>query len=153
VAYEVARRLEQRPSAPRPEALFVSGRRAPTVPRADRLHLESDDRLVAELRRQGGTDPRLLDDKEILGMILPALRADYQAVETYTYRPGPPLAIPLTALVGDADPRATPAEAAAWGDHTTASFGLEVFSGGHFYLTEHQETLAALLRSRLTSRV
>lgn len=100
-----------RPSASRPEALFVSGRRAPTVPRADRLHLETDDCLVAELRRQ------------------------------------------VTALVGDADPRVTPAEAAAWGDHTTASFGLEVFSGGHFYLTEHQEKLAALLRSRLTSRV
>ncbi|TKA10409.1 thioesterase II family protein [Actinacidiphila oryziradicis] len=81
------------------------------MPRADRLHLETDDRLVAELRRQ------------------------------------------VTALAGDADPRVTPAEAAAWGDHTTASFGLEVFSGGHFYLTEHQEKLAALLRSRLTSRV
>jgi surfactin synthase thioesterase subunit len=86
-------------------------------------------------------------------MILPALRADYHAIETYTHRPGPPLGIPVTALIGDADPKVTLAEARSWSDHTTASFGLEVFEGGHFYLTSHQDALAAILRSRLASRV
>ncbi|MFJ6068394.1 hypothetical protein ACIQHU_35790 [Streptomyces tendae] len=36
---------------------------------------------------------------------LPVVRADYRAVDTYTYSPGPRLACPATTLVGDDDPR------------------------------------------------
>lgn len=150
VAYETARRLAAEGTGV-PDILFVSGRRAPSTHRDERLHLASDARLVEELRLLDGSGAQALADPEILAMTLPVLRADYRAVETYVPRPGPPLDVPVTAMLGDADPKATVEEAAAWRDHTTAGFDLRVFDGGHFYLADRPVEVTALLRERLTA--
>jgi surfactin synthase thioesterase subunit len=148
VAFEVARRLEHELGVV-PAGLFVSGRRAPTRYRPERVHLRDDDGIVAELKLLSGTDASLLGDTEVLRMILPAIRSDYTAVETYRYVPGPRLSCPLTVLVGDADPATTLDEARAWEDCTTGPFAMRVFAGGHFYLTEHQAEVIDLLRTAL----
>lgn len=132
LAFEVARRLEANGGGL--ARLFVSGRRAPSRHRNENVHLGADDRVVAEMRLIGGTDERFLKDPELLRFILPAVRADYRAIETYAYSPGPPLRCGTTAMVGDADPRTTVEEAAAWAEHSTGDFALRVFPGDHFYL-------------------
>jgi len=145
VAYEVAQRAE-REAGVSPAALIVSGRRAPPRRRTENVHQRDDNGIIAELRRLSGTDADLLADEEMVRMILPAIRGDYRAIETYVYQPGPPLACPITAFVGDEDPQVTLDEARAWAEHTTAGFGLRVFRGGHFYLTARpQETIAQLV--------
>lgn len=87
LGYEVARRL-RRWGHPAPVGLFASGRRAPHINRGEDVHLRDDAGVVAELRRMSGTDSGLLGDDELLRLVLPAVRADYQAVETYRYQPG-----------------------------------------------------------------
>lgn len=139
IAFETAR-LFERAGTPL-LGLFVSGRRGPATLRDERVHLLPDDGLVAEVMRLNGTDPELLRDTEILRMILPAIRNDYRAIETYRYRPARRLRCPITAMVGDADPRATPDEVRTWQEQTNGSFDLQVFTGGHFYLTDHQEAI------------
>ena len=69
------------------------------------MHLGDDERLLAEIVKMEGTEPAMLQDPELVRMILPALRSDYKAAETYRYRPGPPLRCPVLALTGDADPQ------------------------------------------------
>jgi len=133
LAFEVARRLRVPPAA-----LIASGRRAPDRRRVERVHRLDDAALIAELRSLSGTDASLLDDEEVLRMVLPALRADYRAIETWRVTPGNPLTCPITVLIGDADPKVTLDEATSWRDHTTGTFALHTFTGGHFYLTEHQ---------------
>ncbi|UZJ30151.1 thioesterase II family protein [Streptomyces endophytica] len=142
IAYEVARLLE-RTGAGLPLRLIVSGAWAPSRVRGGTVHLRDDDGLIEEIRRTRGTDPRVLDDRELLAMALPVVRSDYKAVETYRHRAGPPLDTPLTALVGDADPLVAVDDAAAWRAHTAGDFRLRVFPGGdHFYLTGHWPDLA-----------
>ncbi|MEU3457848.1 alpha/beta fold hydrolase [Micromonospora sp. NPDC006766] len=145
LAFEVARRL--------PDAdlthLFVSGRSAPTCPRDEGMHLVDDHRLVADLARMSGTDAAVLGDEEILRTVLPALRSDYRAAETYRYRPGPPLNCPITALIGDQDDQVSEAEAQPWAERTTGAFTLKVFPGGHFYLNDHSAAVLALIRQQL----
>jgi surfactin synthase thioesterase subunit len=133
VAYEVTRLL-QRDGQAGPEWLLVSGQRAPSRQQPEDIHLRSDSGLVEELRSLGGTDPRWLDDKDLLATILPPIRNDYRAIETYPYRPGPLLECPVTALVANDDPYTSIPDVAVWSEHTTASFDLRVFSGGHFFL-------------------
>ncbi|WP_330257831.1 thioesterase II family protein [Streptomyces murinus] len=152
LAYELARRLE-RDQEIVPAALIASGRRAPSRHRVETVHLRDDDGLVAEMRALSGTNPQLLGDEEILRMILPAVRADYRAAETYTWEPGPPLRCPVTCLVGDDDPKVTVAEAAAWSEHTEGPFALKVFPGGHFFLAEHQPEIIRLITARLEAPV
>ncbi|MCX5399870.1 thioesterase II family protein [Streptomyces sp. NBC_00102] len=144
VAYEVALRL-RREGRPAPLRLFASGRRAPSRHRDEFVHLRSDDRIADELRRLAGPHTALLSDPEVFALVLPALRGDYRAVETYRHTPGDVLDCPVTVLTGDSDPMVTPDEAEDWRLHTTASCEVRVFSGGHFFPAGHVQEIAALL--------
>ncbi|UNO43622.1 thioesterase [Streptomyces sp. MST-110588] len=142
VAFEVARRLagpQETPGGPVDRRLVVSGRRAPsTGRRAESVHRGTDEEILAEIARLGGTEEELLRDPEIVRMILPAVRNDYRAIARYRPDPGSAVDIPLLCLTGDRDPRLTVREAGEWKAHTTAEFRMETFSGGHFYLAEHR---------------
>ncbi|WP_432840077.1 thioesterase II family protein [Dactylosporangium sp. CA-092794] len=150
VAFEVARLLERDAGAV-PVRLFVSGRRAPSRHRQETVHLLDDAGLLADVRRLSGTDAAILGDEDFLRMALPSIRNDYRAAETYSYVPGPPLACPITVFTGDDDPKTTTGEAAAWGEHTTGGSELEVFAGGHFFLTEHQPEILRTIAERMTA--
>ncbi|WP_084960285.1 thioesterase II family protein [Thermoactinospora rubra] len=134
LAFEVARRLEG--EAPL-LGVIASGRCAPSRGRGERVHLLDDRLIVEELRALSGTDARLLGDEEVIRMIMPAIRSDYRAAETYRCAPGVTIPYPVLAMVGDSDDRTSVEEAAAWAEHTTSSFELRVFPGGHFYLNDH----------------
>lgn len=147
VAFEVALRLERKglPVV----RLFASGRRAPGRRRPELPGGHGDAALIAELRLLSGTDARLLDDEDVVQMILPALRADYRAIGAYEWRQGDVLGCPITAMVGDDDPRVSEDDAQAWAEYTTGSFELVRFPGGHFYLGEHGEEVAKIICDRL----
>ena len=140
VAFEVARRLERAGRAP--VRLFASGGRAPSLERSEGIHQLDDDGLVKELVRLGGTDPRLLADREMLDLMLPAVRADYTAIETYRAAEDARVACPVTVLVGDADPNTSGDQAKAWARHTTGDYELRTYPGGHFYLFDHIPQIA-----------
>ncbi|MEU9443078.1 alpha/beta fold hydrolase [Streptomyces sp. NPDC048304] len=151
LAYEVALRMQDT-GLPTPVRLFASGRRAPSRDRAERLHLGSDAQLLEEVRRLGGPHAGLLADPEILEVIMPAIRGDYQAIENYRWEPGPVLQCPVTVLTGDSDPRVSIDEAAAWEEHTTGLTELQVFPGGHFFLVDESARVSGLLADRLARR-
>ncbi|NBM14477.1 thioesterase II family protein [Streptomyces sp. GC420] len=139
LAFEVAARL--RAGGAEATALFVSGRRAPSIPAPGSVHLATDEKLVADMKLLGGTDARMLDNPELLAAILPAVRSDYVATETYRYGGAPPLDCPVTAFIGDVDPRVDEAQAKAWAHHTTDRFRLRIFGGGHFFLVPHLDAI------------
>lgn len=150
IAFEVARRLEAAGTAV--DTLFVSGRRAPSRHRDENVHIRTDDGVIDELRRLSGTEMDLLGDDEVVRMILPVVRNDYRAVETYRYQPGPPLAAPVVAFTGTADPVASVDEVRSWGEHTSAGFELVPLDGGHFFLTRHQDVILRYLTDRLVDK-
>jgi pyochelin biosynthetic protein PchC len=150
VAYEVALRLQTEGIGP--SGLFVSGRRAPSCARRDYpAHLLDDPGLIEVLKQHGGTDALLFEEPVLLKMILPTIRADYEAITEYTYRPGKELTCQVTALIGDEDPGVTSAEAEEWRKHTTGDFELDVFKGGHFYINENQADVVSLIRRRVAA--
>ncbi|WP_017596332.1 thioesterase II family protein [Nocardiopsis potens] len=151
LAFEVALRLERKTGAV-PVALFASGRRAPSRHREETVHLRDDDGIIAELKRLNGTDSDVLGDEELLRMVLPAIRGDYTAAETYRPRPGEAsVSCPVVAMTGDSDPKVSIDEARAWEEHTTGGFDLHVFPGGHFYLADRQAEVLKLVADRLNT--
>jgi surfactin synthase thioesterase subunit len=148
VAYEVARVLQDEQGL-MPVGLIASGRRGPSTHRAEHVHRGGDRSLLREVARLGGTPPELLADEEVQQLMLPALRGDYKAIETYEWRPGPPLDCPIFAVVGEDDPLATESEAAAWRAQTSAGFELHVLPGRHFYLVDQQHEVTALISRML----
>jgi surfactin synthase thioesterase subunit len=150
IAYEVALRMQDAGLAS-PAHLFASGRRAPSRYRDERVHELSDDRIVSELRTLSGTNAEMLADPEMLAMILPAIRSDYRAVETYRHEPGRRLDCPVTVLTGESDPRVSVDEARAWDEHTTGPTDLHVLPGGHFFLVDRSNQVLEILRQKLVS--
>lgn len=139
LGFEVALRLQDMGITP--TCLFASGRRAPGTHRDERVHQRDDDGLIAEIRTLSGTDSRITEDDEVLRMVLPPIRSDYKAIETYECRPDARLDCPIQAFVGDSDPKATLDEVRAWKAHTSAQFSLHVYPGGHFYLDKHASSV------------
>jgi len=147
VAFELARRLDA--DGHSPAHLFVSGRRAPSSSRDERIHLLDDAGVLAEIRKLNGTNSSVLGDDELMNAALPALRADYRAIETYRCAPGVTVQCPITVLTGDSDPKTTLEEAGAWRQHTFQAFDLQVFAGGHFFITDHADAIIKLLDKHL----
>jgi surfactin synthase thioesterase subunit len=135
VAFEVARRFE---SAGRPiAALFVSASGAPSRMREAYFRDLSDDELVEFLVELSGTDPKVLDNKEFVDMLLPSLRGYYSAIAGYTCAPAATVSCPIYAFTGTDDDLAPYDNVSGWSEHTTSEFALRVFPGGHFYLFDH----------------
>lgn len=145
LAFEVALRLER--SGRGVHHLVVSGRGAPSVPFISDVATGDDDAVIAELIRLDGTDPLILAEPELLALALPVIRADYALVEGWTTQPGAQVACSITVCVGDRDPLLSPEDVARWQDHTSVRpVSVHTFTGGHFYLVEHVETVAAVVR-------
>ncbi len=147
LAFEVASRLES--AGVEVTSVFASGRRAPGTHRDERVHLRDDDGLVAEIKALSGTDSRVIEDDELIRMVLPSIRSDYKAIETYRCSPRRRIAAPVHALVGDADPKATVDEVRRWAEHTTGAFELTVFPGGHFYLDKQVPAVLGMISRTL----
>jgi medium-chain acyl-[acyl-carrier-protein] hydrolase len=134
VAYEVARRFSGAEMAG-PTCLIVSGRRAPgLVGNRRRLSELPDGEFLAEVARLNGIPPEVLSEPELLTMLLPALRADYELAETYQPLPGYRLDCPVIAYLSTSDPETDYEGALYWREVTTGEFTMRVFHGDHFYL-------------------
>ena len=146
LAFEVAWRLEQL-GRNAPRRLIVSARNAPGIARGEKVHERDDAGIIAEVRRLNGTESAVLADTEILLLAIPAIRGDYQAIETYSYTPGRIVNCPITAFAGDSDQRADIKDVDAWRHYTESDFRIRVFTGGHFYLASHLSAIAAEITS------
>ena len=141
VAFELARRLRSDYDM-LPVHLIVSGHSAPQIPdRRPPIHALPDEAFIAELRKLNGTPDQVLENKELLSLLIPILRADFELSETYVYRPEAPLATPLAAFGGLGDPFINREELEAWREHTTAEFRVRMFPGDHFYLNANRTLL------------
>jgi medium-chain acyl-[acyl-carrier-protein] hydrolase len=151
MAYELTRELMRR-GAPLPRHLIASGSRAPHMPSDDPpVHRLPDDELVRELHRLGGTPAAVLASEELMSLLLPLLRADFELNETY--RPGleAPLPVPLSAYGGTEDPECPPETIAGWSAHTAAPFRQRMVPGGHFFLHERRDDLLDEVRRDLAA--
>ena len=149
LAFELARELRRR-RLPAPSHLFVSSTAPPSPGPAGRpLHLFTDDQLVAELRRLGGTPLAVLQEPELLALLLPVLRADLTVCHTHHHRVEPPLACPITVIGGRSDLTVPWQELLGWAAHTSGPFERIVLPGGHFYLDSQQATMISRLSAAL----
>jgi medium-chain acyl-[acyl-carrier-protein] hydrolase len=147
--FELARLL-RRSGGPSPVHLFASGRRAPQIP--DTLpptYNLPDAEFLEELRRLNGTPREVLEHPELLELMIPHLRADFEVVQTYVYAEGPPLDIPISAYGGLEDEEVSVEDLEGWREQTTAAFSLRMFPGDHFFI----ETARPLLLGRLSEEL
>ncbi|WPZ32671.1 alpha/beta fold hydrolase [Thalassobaculum sp. OXR-137] len=140
IAYETARALEAEGGGP--VHLIVSGQRAPHLPlnRPPSYHL-SEPAFQERLRVLNGTPAPVLQEPELMKMVLPLLRCDFELSETYRRQRAEPLACPITALGGRDDGEVDPAGVEAWRETTRGPAEIRMFAGDHFFLHGQRRVL------------
>ncbi|GAA2244856.1 MULTISPECIES: thioesterase II family protein [Kitasatospora] len=119
-----------------PARLLVSGCGGPgTAPAKPGRSDWSDQELVADLRQMGGTPEAVLTDPDLLGVILPVLRADYAICDSFRRPDGPLLDCPVSVLGGEDDIYSID-DLRLWSAVTRSTTSVRTFPGGHFYLSE-----------------
>lgn len=121
-----------------PVRLFVSGADGPGGGSKRNRATWSDDELVAELRKLGGTPEAVFDEPELLDIILPILRADYLVCDGFRAAvpaADPTLECPVSILGGAAD-EYDEQQLGRWAGVTRGPSRQRIFPGGHFFLSE-----------------
>jgi surfactin synthase thioesterase subunit len=136
LAFETAARLERRGLRP-PACIIVSGRPA--------LHLHEhagerpfstlpDREFVDLLRDMGGTPPGVLDNREMMRMLVPLVRADFALAENYRWDGRSRVSCSILVLGGRDDRFADAEELGEWAALTSGRVTVRTFDGGHFFL-------------------
>jgi medium-chain acyl-[acyl-carrier-protein] hydrolase len=145
ISFELARLL-RRESKPTPAHLFLSGRAAPHKIKKESLTYNLPEReFIEELRRLKGTPQEVLEHPELMNMLSPILRADFEICETHQPLPEPPLACPITAFAGLLDQDVTREQVEGWREYTSSSFTLRMFPGDHFFLHESAPVMLQMI--------
>ncbi|GAB3216711.1 thioesterase II family protein [Mycolicibacterium hippocampi] len=147
LAFEVARRFEAL-AGRQAVTVFASGSRAPSR-YGDEREYKDDAALVDVMRQLGGTDPRVLNNPELLDTFLPAFRNDYRALQAYHRPPTVGIAAPVVVMAATDDPKTSLADARAWHEHTSGGGDVHTFTGGHFYLETQGQRVIDIVASTL----
>jgi medium-chain acyl-[acyl-carrier-protein] hydrolase len=149
VAFELIRILRQQENR-FPMHLFISGFPAPHLPdRHPHLRNLCDEDFVDRVKVYDGTPDAVFQNRELMDIFLPILRADFTIIETYQYVDDHPIDCPITAFGGCDDPRANKAEMESWREQTNNRFSLDFFPGGHFYIKQHQPRILQTISQSL----
>jgi surfactin synthase thioesterase subunit len=151
IGFELARLLQQHSRAP--AALVVSGRRSPDLGVTEPPIRDLPDAQFIDCidRRYGGIPSVVLQDKDLLRMFLPALRADFTALETYVFHPEPRIDCPLLVYGGRDDPQAAFDQIEGWRRVSNGETRYRLFPGDHFYLGRHRDLLLDALTEDLAA--
>ena len=152
-SFELARLL-RREGRPLPLHLFVSGAVAPQFRDSHPVTFDlPEPEFLDVLRRLNGTPSEVLENEELLQLVLPTLRADFELLQVYEYADEPPFSFPITAFGGLQDKEVSPEDLEAWRVQTASTFILRNFPGDHFFLHSDRSRLLWAMSQQLVSLV
>jgi surfactin synthase thioesterase subunit len=147
VAFEVTRRLGDLPAL---RHFVASGCSAPSLLPSERVLGISklEGKAFAEaIGFFGGLPPEVIADEELQEILLPSLIADFHLAVGYHYRPGPPLAVNVSLINGQADPHVGTEQLEPWRNEVREPPVYHWVDGGHFYFEQRPEAATDLLRT------
>lgn len=149
IAYELAQHLRQTAGIC-PSHLFVSGRGAPHVPpRRKPIYNLDEAEFIKELREFDGTPEEIFSDKDLLDLLIPQLRADFELVDTHRFDEHPLLECPVTAIGGLSEVSVSRDDIEAWRKHTAGDFSAHMLPGNHFFIKQSENLLLQVVFRRL----
>jgi len=148
VAFELTRHL-RREGKPQPERLLLAAFRAPQLPNPNIKIYHLPDEVLKVVLRKDGTPQRILQDEELMKVMLPTLRADFELCDTYEYRAEAPLGCPIAVFGGLEDVRISASDLDGWRAHSEVAYSFTRLPGGHFFMHSTQDLLLAAIAEEL----
>jgi medium-chain acyl-[acyl-carrier-protein] hydrolase len=113
------------------------------------MHQASHAEFIAHLCELGATPPEVFSSPDLLELVLPILRGDFRACETYRPRDRPKLDINIAAYGGLGDADTSRDELLGWQRETTGECVVRMFPGGHFFVSDCPGRVIAMLERDL----
>ena len=140
VAFELAIHLIDN-NCPAPVSLVASGSRAPhTSSRKVPTFDLPDDEFIHEIHGLNGTPIEIMQNEEMMGLVLPVLRADLKVAETYLSEKHA-MPFPIVVFSGDSDPSINDEEVHAWQELSEFEVEMNMLPGDHFFINQHGKVL------------
>ncbi|TQE33574.1 hypothetical protein Sipo8835_17595 [Streptomyces ipomoeae] len=95
----------------------------------------------------------VLENPELMELMLPTLRADFTALESYDHQDESPLPVPLTVFGGTADALVGPARLHGRRRQSSAGSRLRTLPGGHFFVHASAHTIMTEIAETLSTHV
>ncbi len=133
---------------PLPVHFVASGSPAPDHKMKESpMHLSDDAEFIDRLRNLNGTPEEILENSELMALLLPALRKDFELAETYKCAPTDPIDCPITVFRGMDDEWVEEQAAEKWFQFFGSNTHMETFSGGHMFIEQSQHEVVKTLVS------
>lgn len=129
-----------------PDLFIASGSRAPHVPSRNPSIADLPDcKFIEKLSALGGTPQEVLNNREVMELYLPVLRADFKMGAEVRCMNEPVMDCNLAIFYGSNDQEVFSNDAHLWEDKFKGRHDQYYFNGGHFFIdTCRQELLLTL---------
>jgi len=151
IAYELGIRTMN--LHPDPVHVFVSGGTAPHARKkpipTHNLPLEQ---FKEEILKYEGTPNYFFENKELLKLFLPILRADIKLLEEYSFGDGRESVrfnCPISVFCGKSDAHAPMSTIDEWQKLTKKECRIYPFEGGHFFIHDNEEEIVEIINNSL----
>ncbi|MBP6986323.1 MAG: thioesterase [Alphaproteobacteria bacterium] len=145
IAFELTHRL-QLESQRMPNCLIISGKAPPHLDLGQPISHLPDEAFIEETKKYDGMPAEILENRDILNLWMPILRADFEVLETYIPPPEhQKLSCDLVTLGGLNDVMVPPSHILQWQKFTSKGFKSSFFPGNHFFIAPQQKEVTALI--------
>jgi medium-chain acyl-[acyl-carrier-protein] hydrolase len=117
-----------------------------------RIHALPEPEFLTSLENLNGIPAEVSQHTEMMELLSPMIRADFEAVENYHYDPAePPLDCPIVAFGGAEDPRVSRERLEAWAVQTRSRFETIYFPGDHFFINSARDSVLRSVSEEITA--
>ncbi len=136
----------------KPLYIFLSGRNPPHFKSTHHICDLPDKDFIEEIKDVGGTPAGFFENKELLEVFLPILKADYKAIENYEISQHDcKWDVNLAVFNGILDEYTSDEDLRKWGDYTTAQCELFNYEGGHFFINDKYLEIIDIINKKCLS--
>lgn len=149
IAFELARSLKKR-GLMQPSNIIISGCESPRKHMSSgSVHLLDDHDLIEFIKSFNGITDEIINDKRIMHMLLPKIRADFSLAQSYLYMPSDKIDSDLVILSGREDVRSGDDFLLEWQLETSGKCDFNYFRGDHFFINENLSDIIKLINKKL----
>jgi surfactin synthase thioesterase subunit len=121
-----------------PQHFIASGSRGPQIQcLKNPIYNLPREEFIAELKRLNGTPQAVLENKELMDLFLPLLKADFEIADRYLYRGNVRFNCDVSVFGGEDDIDINLSMLNSWGDFFTSDAEVHFLPGNHFFIDSH----------------
>jgi len=149
IAFELARKLYQKYGV-NPVHMFVSGKGAPQLEvNHPPLYNLPREEFIQKLISLNGTPREVLENRDLMELYEPILRADFEVCDTYRYQQGPRLQCPVSVFGGLQDIKISELDLEGWKEVVTGDSRILMYEGDHFFIHKQRDEILRYISEKL----